>query len=220
MVLGATLDAGVGDYPASVSPDIFPLVGHSRDRWVDATDILFRFFLLDFDPAGRVPDCFPFLLHPHLLPRRVLIVYSLIVPLLPFGLDLAIIADGSILPLFPRCVLIVGLFWFVLVCGLHLVPGLVADQRGLVLLDDPPLLLNVLLVTSHRRLRFVFFPDAITRNQMHEILLIGDRSIALGARFSPRLALLNMHGIGLYWHVKIAVLTILRFLLAATLMFF
>lgn len=52
---------------------------------------------------------------------------------------------------------------------------------------------------------------------MDQEVLVADGSVALIARFGPGLALLQMHRIGLYWHVEVTVLAILRLLSAVLL---
>lgn len=52
---------------------------------------------------------------------------------------------------------------------------------------------------------------------MDQEVLVGDGSIALITRFGPGLALLQMHRVGLHWHVQVTVLAILRLLSAVLL---
>ena len=74
----------------------------------------------------------------------------------------------------------------------------------------------MLLVVPDRRLWLL--SDAVTGHDMHYILLVSDRPLALFAGFRTRLALLQMSGIGLHRHVQIAVLAILGLLVAPGLM--
>lgn len=86
-------------------------------------------------------------------------------------------------------------------------------------LDLSALLLHVVLVGVDRLADNSgwLFLDSIARDQVYQELLVGDRSVAPIARFGPGLALLQMHRVGLYWHVQVAVLAILRFLSAVLL---
>ena len=76
----------------------------------------------------------------------------------------------------------------------------------------PPLLLHMLLIIPSRR--FGLLLDALTRDNVQNIVLVGDGAITFGAGFGPRLAFLDMGGIGLHWYVEIAVLTIFGLLIA------
>ena len=76
----------------------------------------------------------------------------------------------------------------------------------------PPLLLHMLLIIPSRR--FGFLLDALTRDNVQNIVLVSDGAITFGAGFGSRLAFLDVGGIGLHGYVEIAVLAIFRLLVA------
>ena len=131
------------------------------------------------------------------------------------------------MPLFPCLVL---LPWFILLPGLILllfvlvarffifIPGPVFSHNLFRLPELPPLLLDMLLIIPSRRLGFLL--DALAGDNVQDVVLVGDGAIALGAGFGPRLAFLDVGGVGLHGYVEIAVLAIFGLLIAGGLVGF
>ncbi len=76
-----------------------------------------------------------------------------------------------------------------------------------LVLDDPPLFLNMFLIIS----RFVLLDGSGAADQMDEILFVSDGFVALGAGFGSGLALREMQGVSFYGNVEVAVLAVFGF---------
>lgn len=77
-----------------------------------------------------------------------------------------------------------------------------------------------MLLIIPRLHRFGFFFYTLARDNVYEILFIGDRLITFGTRLGSRLTFLDMSVVNFFGNVEVAILTILRFLVAVSLVFF